>query len=79
MEKQLRLKQIMLAASLMLSGVSHAMDSTREESEYTSNEPVIVNSDLIVEGSGSVEAVDILKPTPDVVEAPTLPTPKVLN
>ena len=77
MEKQLRLKQIMLAASLMLSGVSHAMDSTDAKNLNTpSNEPVIVNSDLIVEGSGSVEAVDILKSTPDVVEAPTLPTPK---
>ena len=28
MEKQLRLKQVMLAASLMLSGALHAMDST---------------------------------------------------
>ena len=67
MEKQLRLKQVMLAASLMLSGALHAMDSTDAKNlDTTSNTPVTVNSDLIVEESGSVDAGDILKPNPDL-------------
>ena len=67
MEKQLRLKQIMLAASLMLSGALHAMDATDAKNLDTkSNTPVTVNSDLIVEESGSVDAGDIVKPNPDL-------------
>ena len=48
MASQLRLKQIMLVVSLMLSSALHAMDSTAAKNlNATSNEPVIVNSEQI--------------------------------
>jgi hypothetical protein len=84
MASQLRLKQIMLVVSLMLSGALHAMDSTAANHlNATSKKPVIVNSEQIAEGYGRIDAAGFLKPTPKgtevVVEVPTLPTPGVVK
>ena len=86
MASQLRLKQIMLAASLMLSSALQAMDSTAAKNlNATSNEPVIVNSEGFQsqKATGSIDGAGFLKPTPKgtevVVEVPTLPTPGVVK